>query len=399
MRHLSRIAALFLMCMVMFMSFSTVQAASIRPSHVTQAEMEQTLLRLYGEWKDKYLKRSPYDPEQMYVWYNDGGYVEKEIITVSEAHGYGMVILASMASRDPGAKDSFDAMYEYFRHHRSQINSQLMAWQQADDGRAITDVNGVDSATDGDLDIAYALLLADAAWGSAEVDYLGQAKKLIDAIMESEVNHSAWTLRVGDWADATDPLTRSSDFMPQHLKAFARATGDARWTQVLDAEYAMAQSIFAGYSPKTGLLPDFMTAKVGGGHQPAQPGALEGDNDGAYAWNACRFPWRLATDYLVTGDERALPQLAKLNDWIKAEAKNEPDNIKAGYTLEGKALEDYSDLSFTAPLMVSAMIRPDDQQWLNDLWDYNTNALTGENVYYSNTLRLLGTIVATGNWG
>ena len=396
MRWIGRIAASMLMG-VMLMGLSTAQAAPIRPSHVAQAEMKQTLLRLYGEWKDRYLRRSPYDPGQMYVWYNDGGFVDEAIITVSEAHGYGMLILASMAAHDPGAQDGFDAMYEYFRHHRSQVDRRLMAWQQADNGRAIADVNGVDSATDGDMDIAYALLLADAAWGSTNIDYLGQAKKLIDAIMESEVNHGAWTLKVGDWAGADDPLTRASDFMPQHLKVFARASGDARWTRVLDAEYAMTQSIFAGYSPATGLLPDFITAK-GGGHQPAQPGALEGDNDGAYAWNACRFPWRMATDCLMTGDERALAQLATLNDWMKATAKGVPANVMAGYTLSGEALEDYGDLSFTAPLMVSAMIRRDDQQWLNDLWDHNMSAATGENVYYGNTLRLLGAIVATGNW-
>ncbi|MEA5013402.1 MAG: hypothetical protein VB099_02470 [Candidatus Limiplasma sp.] len=72
-------------------------------------------------------------------------------------------------------------------------------------------------------------------------------------------------------------------------------------------------------------------------------------------------------DSLMTGDERALAQRSRLNDWIKAETNHTPGSIMAGYTLEGKVLESYNDLSFTAPLMVSAMIRPEDQQWLNGL--------------------------------
>ena len=41
-----------------------------------------------------------------------------------------------------------------------------MAWQQAIINDEIVDVNGVDSALDGDMDIAYSLLLADKQWGS-----------------------------------------------------------------------------------------------------------------------------------------------------------------------------------------------------------------------------------------
>lgn len=53
-------------------------------------------------------------------------------------------------------------------------------------------------------------------------------------------------------------------------------------------------------------------------------------------------------DSLMTGDERALAQRSRLNDWIKAETNHTPGSIMAGYTLEGKALESYNDLSFTA---------------------------------------------------
>ncbi len=54
----------------------------------------------------------------------------------------------------------------------------LMAWQQSDDGKALIDSNGADSATDGDLDIAYALLLADRSGEAAAKSIIGRRQSL-----------------------------------------------------------------------------------------------------------------------------------------------------------------------------------------------------------------------------
>ena len=58
-------------------------------------------------------------------------------VTVSEAHGYGMLIAVSMADYDSEAKDLFDGMVRYYLAHPSQIGSHLMAWQQSDTGSAL----------------------------------------------------------------------------------------------------------------------------------------------------------------------------------------------------------------------------------------------------------------------
>ena len=63
-----------------------------------------------------------------------------------------------------------------------------MSWQQCDNGTALIDganegsMTGgyCDSATDGDMDIAYALLLADKQWGSSgDIVYLARPKQLL----------------------------------------------------------------------------------------------------------------------------------------------------------------------------------------------------------------------------
>ncbi|WP_152393219.1 glycosyl hydrolase family 8 [Paenibacillus guangzhouensis] len=386
-----------------FPQHTTYAGSSIKPNHVTQAEMDKTVARLYDEWKSKYLKQNPYDPSQYYVWYSDGDWFEENEITVSEAHGYGMLITALMAGHDPKAQHYFDSLYRYFRAHPSEINPDLMAWQQADTGTEIKDINGVDSATDGDMDIAYALLLANSQWGSnGEIDYLKQAKKVMNAIMQSEVNHTEWTLKIADWATDSDPkygkATRSSDFMLQHLKDYRNVTGDTRWDQVIDATYNIIRSMHENYSPLAGLLPDFVV-KDGNRYVPAEPMFLESETDGDYSYNSSRIPWRIGTDYLITGDTRAKAQLSAINRWIQEKTKQDPKQIRAGYKLDGStALEDYEDISFSAPMMVSAMIDASNQTWLNRLWDYNTAAATEDELYFSNNLRLLSMIVVSGNW-
>ncbi|MEK8034441.1 glycosyl hydrolase family 8 [Ideonella sp. DXS29W] len=81
--------------------------------------------------------------------------------TVSEAHGYGMVLAAYMAD-----KATFDSMYGYFTKHLSKAGPHLMAWKQTLKGGKMTDAEEQISVTDGDLDLAYALLLAHVEWGS-----------------------------------------------------------------------------------------------------------------------------------------------------------------------------------------------------------------------------------------
>ena len=68
-------------------------------------------------------------------------------VTVSEAHGYGMLIAVSMADYDPDARAIFDGIVRYYQAHPSEIGLHLMAWQQSDNGKSLTETDGADSAT------------------------------------------------------------------------------------------------------------------------------------------------------------------------------------------------------------------------------------------------------------
>ncbi len=143
-------------------------------------------------------------------------------------------------------------------------------------------------------------------------------------------------------------------------------------------------------------MPDFIIQSKEE-YQPAEADFLEGENDGNYSWNSSRIPWRYTLDYLLTGDERALPQLKKMNDWIKAETDGNPENIQSGYTLSGKAAEEGNSTSFVAPFMVSAMVDSSNQQWINMLWN-RTIQEQDDDDYFANTIKLQTMIVVSGNW-
>ena len=259
--------------------------------------------------------------------------------------------------------------------------------------------DGDDAASDGDIDIAYGLLLAHVQWGSnGEINYLQEAKTIIKAIMKDEVYHNTWTIKLGDWANSGSYLnsTRTSDFILDHFRVFSCATNNNDWDNVVDTCYSLIENIQSNYSETTGLLPDFIVS-LNTNAKPASPNFLEGENDGAYSYNACRDPWRLTTDYLLFGDERAKTAVNNINIWLMNKCNSNPDNIKSGYKLDGTETATWNDTAFVGPFTVGAMTS-NNQQWLNDLYDKLLTYKAADGNYYSNTIKLLNLIVISGNY-
>jgi endo-1,4-beta-D-glucanase Y len=376
-------------------------AGTIIPNHLPQAQLDEATQAFYSQWKKRYIKAGC-GVGRYYVFANaDGTFDDPSTLTVSEAHGYGMVIVALMAGYDPQAKIIFDGLYRYYKDHPSGQNPYLMAWKQTKECKS---TDGVDSATDGDLDIAYSLLLADKQWGSAgSINYYQEALRAINAIMDADINPRTFTILLGDWSSPDESNyyygTRPSDFMMSHLKSYESATGDARWTKVTDATYNLIATIQTKYSPVTGLLPDFVE-NINTSPRPARGNYLEVPNDGSYYYNSCRAPLRIATDYLLSGDSRSLAAMNKINSWLRTKTGDNPLKIRAGYQLNGNNIRgnNYFELAFVAPLGVAAMVAENNQQWLNDIWDAIVSVPFAKGDYYGNSLKMLSIIVMSGNW-
>ncbi|MGW5442326.1 glycosyl hydrolase family 8 [Streptomyces asiaticus] len=293
---------------------------------------------------------------------------------VAEAQGYGLVITALMAGADPDAHALFDGILRYVLAHPSVRHPDLHAAQQHAGGR---DVEGRDSATDGDLDIAYGLLLAERQWGSGhggygghddyggydhDYDYEALAVRRIDAVMECEVHPTTRLTRLGDWSSGRyDEVSRTSDWMPDHFRVFRAATGDPRWDEVLDAHLSLAGELRTRHAPATGLLPDFVVDTASGEPRPAPGQVLESPHDGDYHWNACRTPWRLGADAVTSGDARTRAAARGLSRWARAATGGDPARIRNGYRLDGTAYGDPGSPAFFAPFAVAALTEGADE--------------------------------------
>jgi endo-1,4-beta-D-glucanase Y len=346
------------------------------------------VLGFYGYYRERYFRSDAAGASGgCYIDRPESTYQGGDYKTISEAHGYGMIILALMAGHDPEARARFDGFCALFDRHRSRGNPELMSWVVLrGEGSAAND-----SATDGDMDIAYALLLAHDQWGSdGDVDYLGKARTLIGKGIRASNLGPAFRTLLGDW-DKNGLNTRSSDWMTGHFQAYHQATGDAAWLRARAAAYGLLADLARTHSPATGLMPDFV---VGDPPRPAPPRFLERPQDGDYSWNACRVPLRLAADFAHTGSEEARAALLKISRWLRAAVEEDPAAIKAGYRLDGEPLSTDASSAFTAPFLAGCMADPEAGAFLARGW----KLLGDPGGYYPDSLTLLSLLLLSGNW-
>ncbi len=374
----------------------TAYHSHIKPSQYTQDQLDNQVRSYYDAWRAKYLINGC-ESNQYYVFFDSDN-----TLTVSEAMGYGMMIVPLMAGYDSQAQSIFNGLYRYYKAHPSHIMPHLMAWKQI---TGCKDAGGPDSASDGDIDIAFGLLLAHAQWGSSgAINYFHEALLIIKDLMgndvkEGDINQNYFTVKLGDWVRSGHFMkgTRTSDFIMDHFRAFSCAVDDTNWNNVVDKCYSLIDEMQTDFSPETGLLPDFIV-DVDTTAQPAPADYLEGPLDGNYSYNACRDPWRLANDYLINGDVRAKNALLKIDHWLLSATGGSTNNIYAGYYLDGTKAVGWSDIAFTAPFAVGAMVDTANQEWLNKLYAKILLSNVAGGGYYDNTLKMLAMITLSGNY-
>jgi uncharacterized repeat protein (TIGR02543 family) len=321
-------------------------------------------------------------------------------ITTSEAHGYGMIIIALMAGSggEPNAKAIFDGMLLFARNHPSSLDPNLMNWAPSAVTGSLAPSN---CATDGDLDIAYALILADKQWGSggANPDYIGIAKARLGIIRSRIFDGTTHRITIDDNTGGGSN-TRSSDWILDHIHAFASAdaanksTYDAVVTEVFNCISSVANSV-------TGLVPDFVTGN------PAVPdanaGGTEEPNGQYFSYNGCRVPWRIAMDYMHFGTAAAKTEASKLANWAYNTATSHNlVNLNSGYQLNGDPISGVNwgqEREFVAPMAVATTMTGN-QAMVDNGWTSILGAKTsgeGSGVY-SNAIALACMLAISGNW-
>ena len=372
---------------------------ALLPSRWSRARLNDDVRAFYDRWKARYLiPLTGSDGAQQYrvALGRSGG---NRDVTVSEGQGYGLMIVATMAGHDPDAQRICEGLWRFARAHPSTIDNRLMDWR-------VPGGAGNDSAFDGDADLAYGLLLADAQWGSGgAINFRAEFERTLAGILASTIGPQSRLPMLGDWVKPNGSThnqytPRSSDLMTGHFRTWARATGAGVWNEVVAASQATIGTLQNDYAPGTGLLPDFIQPRSSGDYRPrpADVGFLEDLNDPNYNYNAGRDPWRIGADAVLHGDATSAAQAGKIARWARETSGGDPRAFRSGYYLDGRPLPDsaYFSIFFVAPLGVGAMGDASLQAWLDDI--YAAVISTTDQDYYEESVALLCLLLMTGNF-
>jgi len=311
--------------------------------------------------------------------------------TVSEGIGYGMILAAYFADQPV-----FDGLWRYEQSH---LNANgLMDWEIGPDN-AVT-AGGTGAASDGDIDMAWALIMADRQWGgkgTLDKTYLEHAKELINAIWEHEVDHSRGEmLMAGDQWGSVD-VTNPSYFAPAYFRVFGKVTGQVEnWNKAIATNYTILEKSLnaTNGNASNGLVPAWCDSS--GKPVVAYAGApLHFQND------STRVPFRVGQDYCYFGEPRAKAYLEKITSFYSGVGAT---NIVDGYELNGMPRPEKATAgglqaaSFVGPAAVGAMSIAAQRPFLDQAYArVATQTLTAGTIYYQKSWTALSLLMLTGN--
>lgn len=280
-----------------------------------------------------------------YIEAGTGRTIDKQRDNVTTSEGQSYTMLRSVWMDD---KETFDLAWRWTKDNLRK-DSFLFAWkfgEQIDGSYGILlEEGGNTSATDGDTDIALALILAYGRWG--EEKYLVEAREILEAVWQYEVImiDGLPYILANDIEKSTDKenlLINPSYFSPYAYRIFAVVDPLRDWESVVYTSYKIIEDSMRlplDKESSAGLPPDWITInRISGDISPASQTHLRTD----YGYDAIRTVWRVALDYEWFKSMQARRILRKVTflsqEW---EAHN---MLASVYTHDGVAV--YQDESY-----------------------------------------------------
>lgn len=248
---------------------------------------------------------------------------------ISEGQGYAL-LRAAWSCDEPTFARIFDWVEANLRRPDG-----LYSWTWSARTGRVRDVN---TATDGDQEIAFALILAAHAFGRDE--YLTRAKELLVAIRTHEAIAvpGGWFPAAGNWA-VDERIVNLSYFLPYAYPDFARVDPDGEWDRVTDVGYALIARVLE--QPGIVLPPDFMVVTEDGAIAPLPEHSTLGRD---FSFDAMRLYFRVALDCALYPREVACDgplNVAPLVELLRRDGK-----IFTRYATSGRPLSTQESLSF-----------------------------------------------------
>lgn len=263
-----------------------------------------------GEIEYDFCLKQSYDFYKANFISKDGRVIDPDRGNITTSEGQSYMLLRSLVIDD---KPTFDLLYKWTKNNL-QRKDYLFAWlwgKNSEDKYEILDYN---SASDADVDIAWALLLAYERWGKSK--YLEEAIPIINSIWNNE------TKRVGEYLILMPGVVQTntgkvevnpSYFSPYQFRYFQKYDDLHDWNCLIDSSYYYLNAVME----KTGthLPPNWFLIKNG-------QIVLEDSPRSDFSYDAIRVFTRVYLDYLRTGEKRALPILDKsqffIDQWKKS---------------------------------------------------------------------------------
>ena len=200
---------------------------------------------------------------------------------ISEGQGYALLRAAWMCDLP-----AFERTFRWVEANLRRPDG-LYAWAWSARTGALIDSN---TATDGDQEIAFALILAAHAFQRPE--YESRARELLQAIRTHEAIEvpGGWFPAAGNWAVA-ERIVNLSYFLPYAYPDFARVDPEGRWDLVTDTGYALLERVLQ--QPGVVLPPDFIVVTRDGAIAPLPDNSTLGRD---FSFDAMRLYFRVALD-------------------------------------------------------------------------------------------------------
>jgi hypothetical protein len=365
--------------------FHVTYKVGVLPS-ASAATRDAAVRKQYDSWKATYLVHGCASNEYYVSTKGDGDAPNNG--TVSEAQGYGMNIVPLMAGYDTNAKVEFDGLWQLVKNHRDSRG--MMQWQLDGKTCKYADSGTPDGATDGDLDIGYGLVLADKQWGGYRADALAWLGKFYAADVASDGH-----LKCEDDGPSTD--SRPSDWMLDHLRAFAAYDTAHDWNKVVTKTQNLIQEFTAKYSPTANLLSDFIVGANTTTPKPAPADYQENQPDNIVGYNSIRVPWHMGTDALLYGNPVSLSVARHESASYKSHSGGDPKKVYPHTRLDGTP-QNTGDVAEEAGDSVGpSAMAAGDQTWTNTIWNYLATNPFGDH-YFGETIKMIVYLVMAGDY-
>jgi hypothetical protein len=266
----------------------------------------------------------------------------------------------------------------------------MMQWKLDGKTCKYADTGTPDGATDGDLDIGYGLLLADRQWGGYRADALGWLGRFYAANVTSDGH-----LKCEDDGPTTD--SRPSDWMLDHLRAFAAYDTAHDWNKVIAKTESLIQQFTATYSATANLLSDFIVGANTSTPKPAPASYQENQPDNIVGYNSIRVPWHMGTDALLYGSPVTLSVAQHESASYKSHSGSDPKKVYPHTKLDGTP-QNTSDVAEEAGDSVGpSAMAAGDQAWTDIIWNYLATNPFGDH-YFGETIKMIVYIVMAGDY-